>query len=170
MEIERIIEQLERNAPAIAALVSGLPAEEASWKPSAARWSMLEVVCHLLDEEREDFRVRIELTLRSPAEPWPAIDPPSWVVERGYADRDLDESLRALLEERQRSVSWLRELNAPDWDARYEHPTLGTLRTGDLLASWLAHDFLHLRQLTDLHWLIHAARSAPYGTAYAGEW
>ena len=170
MEIERIVDQLEHNGPAIAALLHALPAEQASWKPSAEQWSTLEVVCHLLDEEREDFRARIELTLKGSDEPWPGIDPPSWVVERGYADRDLEETVRAFLEERRRSVAWLRALSAPDWNACYEHPTLGSLRTGDLLASWLAHDLLHIRQLTSLQWLFHTARSAPYETAYAGKW
>jgi hypothetical protein len=39
-----------------------------------------------------------------------------------------------------------------------------------LLASWAAHDALHLRQIARrLHGL--AARDAgPYGVAYAGEW
>jgi len=170
MEVDRLVDQLERNASAFSALVSGLPLEQTSWKPGADKWSVLEVICHLLDEEREDFRARLESTLRDPEKLWPAIDPPGWVVEREYAGRDLEETLSAFLDERRRSVSWLRALEQPDWGASYEHPVAGTLRTGDLVASWLAHDFLHLRQLARLHWQYHSVHAGPYKTSYAGEW
>ena len=29
------------------------------WKQSENKWSMLEIICHLYDEEREDFRSRL---------------------------------------------------------------------------------------------------------------
>jgi len=44
------------------------------------------------------------------------------------------------------------------------------LSAGDLLASWLAHDFLHLRQLTGLHWEYVSLLAKPYSTDYAGMW
>ncbi|MCB0058173.1 MAG: DinB family protein, partial [Caldilineaceae bacterium] len=62
---------MQRNAQRIAALVAGVPDEQARWKPDAESWSILEVVNHLLDEEREDFRVRIDYTLHRPGEKWP---------------------------------------------------------------------------------------------------
>ena len=57
---------LRRQARVIETQVSSLSAQEARWKPSEGRWSALEVVCHLADEEREDFRVRLDLTLHHP--------------------------------------------------------------------------------------------------------
>lgn len=170
MDEQRVIERLEANAEAIAALASGVPPEQAVWRPSPEAWSMLEVVCHLLDEEREDFRARIDLVVYRPGEIWPPIDPPGWVVDRAYATRDLDEVCQAFVAERARSAGWLRTLTAPDWDAAYEHPLLGRLRAGDLLAAWLAHDLLHIRQLTRLHWEHHRRHSAPFEVAYAGSW
>ena len=57
MELEQCVATMQRNAQRIAALVAGVPDEQARWKPDAESWSILEVVNHLLDEEREDFRV-----------------------------------------------------------------------------------------------------------------
>ena len=34
----------------------------------------------------------------------------------------------------------------------YHHPSGRTLKNGDFLASWLAHDLLHIRQITRLHY------------------
>jgi hypothetical protein len=39
-----------------------------------------------------------------------------------------------------------------------------------LLASWLAHDFLHIRQMARLHWEYLNSICPPFKTAYAGEW
>jgi hypothetical protein len=170
MNIEELIDRLEANAEVIAALVRNLPAESVSWKPSPEKWSILEVAAHLLDEEREDFRARIDSLLHRPDQEWSPIDPPGWVEERGYASRDLAETVRDFLSEREHSISWLRRLEAPNWQAAYQHPTLGQLRAGDLLASWLAHDFLHIRQLTGLHWQFHRHLMEPFEVSYAGNW
>ncbi|MBK7403801.1 MAG: hypothetical protein IPJ41_04000 [Phycisphaerales bacterium] len=57
-----------------------------------------------------------------------------------------------------------------DWNRAYHHPKLGSLRAGDLLAAWAAHDALHLRQIAKrMHEL--ASHDAPgFDAAYAGEW
>lgn len=162
-------DMLEQNGARIAALAAGVHVLQARWKPDAEAWSVLEVMSHLLDEEREDFRVRLDLTLHHPGEPWPAIDPGGWVTARYYNTRDLGETVAALAEERARSVAWLRGLEKPDWEASYEAPW-GPMRAGDLLAAWVAHDLLHMRQLVELLWAYAQGQMAPYTSRYAGEW
>lgn len=151
-------------------LLAEVSAEQARWKPSASEWSLLEVLNHLADEERDDFRTRLDLTLHHPGRPWPPIDPPRWAVERRYNERDPADSLADFLEERARSVRWLRGLEDFDPSAAHEHPKLGTLTAGDLLHSWLAHDLLHTRQMARLHHQYLVSRSSPETVAYAGSW
>ena len=119
-----------------------------SWKPSPEDWSILEIVCHLGDEEVDDFRKRVRLTLEQPGEPWPPIDPEAAAVERNYAGQDLAQALKRFLDERQQSLVWLRSLDDPDWDAAYDHPNHGPVPAGEIMASWAAHDVLHLRQIS----------------------
>jgi len=45
-------------------LTKDINTELAIWKPAPDKWSILEVVNHLYDEEREDFRQRLELVLK----------------------------------------------------------------------------------------------------------
>ena len=53
---------------------------------------MLEVIiCHLQDEEREDFREHLDLILHRQSEDWHMIDPQGWVVERKYNEQDFAE-------------------------------------------------------------------------------
>ena len=169
MNIDYCLQQMANDAQRIRSLVEGIDDTQARWRPDPESWSILEVVCHLLDEERKDFRVRLDLTLHKPGETWPGIDPASWVTEYNYNEQDLAASLQAFQEEREASLAWLKRLESPDWEATYEAPW-GPMRAGDLLASWVAHDLLHMRQLVELHWLYKEEQVEPYSTRYAGEW
>ena len=58
--------QLIDNAARIKALCGGVSTDNARWRPGTENWSMLEVINHLYDEEREDFRVRLNLIFTDP--------------------------------------------------------------------------------------------------------
>ena len=150
-------------------LVAGVSQAEARFKPTPETWSILEVVCHLYDEEREDFRPRLDIALHRPASSWPTIDPAGWVTRRKYNDRDLVQALDGLLTERESSLTWLHGLSEPNWDAEYSAP-FGPIKAGDLLASWVAHDNLHTRQLVELRRSRLLGMVAPYRVKYAGDW
>jgi hypothetical protein len=169
MHLDYVIDRMAANAGIFEILTKGMNAEQAGWKPTPDKWSILEVVNHLYDEEREDFRQRLELVLTDPTLAWPPIAPQEWVTTRAYSERDMDESVNNFLSERQKSLAWLRSLRSPNLESRHERAA-GSLSAGDLLASWLAHDFLHIRQLTRLHWQYLTANANPFQTEYAGPW
>lgn len=171
IDASAIIERLERGGAAIVALAGVASVHRARWKPAPEHWSILEVCCHLLDEEREDFRVRLRSTLEDAARPWPALDLVGVAEKRKYNERDLTTTLDEFVRERRLSVAWLRSLpESTDFCTAYQHPRFGLIHAGDLLASWAAHDALHLRQIAKrLHAM--AADDAPgFAIAYAGEW
>lgn len=170
MNADRLIEQMERDARRVQAMVEGIGDEQMRWKPDVKTWSLLEVVGHLLEEERRDFRVRLELLLHDPAAEWQPIDPQGWVTEHRYNEQDPATTLQAFLDERRASLAWLRSLAAPDWESAAPAPWGGQIRAGDMLAAWAAHDTLHMRQLVELQraWIVEL--STPYETGYAGEW
>jgi hypothetical protein len=169
MQNETLYQDLAQGAEIFRRLVTGITPEEARLKPEPQSWSILEVVCHLVDEEREDFRQRLDIILHRPADPWPPIDPVGWVTRRGYVERNLAEMLEKFLAERAKSLAWLRGLSAPDWEAEYRTP-FGTMKAGDMLSSWVAHDNLHMRQLVELRRSRIINITEPYHVRYAGEW
>jgi hypothetical protein len=169
MRLDVLRRELAQGAETIQGLVAGIAPAEARVRPAPEAWSILEVVAHLLDEEREDFRPRLDLVLHRPHETWAPIDPPAWVTARGYNDRELGATLSAFLAERERSLAWLAGLTAPDWSREYQ-ASFGPITAGDLAASWAAHDLLHTRQLLELRRARLLALAAPHRTGYAGEW
>ncbi|HEY7204362.1 MAG TPA: DinB family protein [Methylomirabilota bacterium] len=169
MRLDLVRRELAQGAETIAALVAGVSLEEARRRPAPDAWSLLEVMGHLLDEEREDFRPRLDVVLHRPSEAWPRIDPGGWVAARRYNERDLAETLQGFLLERERSLAWLGGLTSPDWSREYQAP-FGPITAGDLLASWPAHDLLHTRQLVELRRARLLTQIAPHRTQYAGDW
>ncbi|MBX3014888.1 MAG: DinB family protein [Caldilineaceae bacterium] len=170
MHLLAIARQLTQQAQTIRSLATGLTEAQARWQPTPADWSILEVINHLYDEEREDFRQRIDYLLHRPGEEPPPIDPVGWVTARAYNQRNLVQSLQNFLDERAQSVAWLHGLSAPAWGNAYPHPAGFSLSAGELLVAWAAHDLLHLRQLVGLHYSWHQAQVAPLSLAYAGDW
>lgn len=170
MDPTTYVAALEANAPAIVALARAMPPDRARWRPSPDEWSTLEVINHLADEEREDFRLRLDTLLHRPGETPPPIEPSGWVVARAYNQRDPEESILRFLTERRDSLAWLRTLTAPDWSRSWQHPSGFGLRAGDLLVAWAAHDLLHLRQLVELQYRCRAADATPFEVGYAGPW
>ena len=163
------IDQLSRHGEVFRALLSALTPTEITFQPAPGKWSPLEVVCHLHDEEREDFRARLRSTLETPAEPWPTIDPAAWVTERKYMEQDFHAVLSKFLQERERSLSWLRGLADAQWDNYYLHPKVGPVSCELLLTNWVAHDLHHIRQLVNLRYgYLHSISTVPLD--YAGTW
>jgi hypothetical protein len=169
MDSEFFIEVLHKNSHRIFEIVDGISDDQARWKPSSSDWSILEVINHLYDEEKEDFKIRLDITLHKPDKDWPPIDPEGWVQEREYNSRDLGDSVRGFLEVRERSIHWLKTLSSVDWNAVYQAP-FGEIAAGDIFASWVAHDLLHTRQLIELHWAYTTHKLEPYSVDYAGSW
>jgi hypothetical protein len=172
MELEFCIKKLADQAVILRSLLAGVSQEQASLKPDPETWSMLETLNHLYREERHDFRARLEHVARQNGFAWPPIEPPGF-VEWAFDKNDPAQVLQGFLDERQKSLSWLRSLESPDWNASVEVSFVDSKRTftaGEFLVSWVAHDLLHIRQLVELHWAQVSRAAQPYSVEYAGGW
>ncbi|HET6463823.1 MAG TPA: DinB family protein [Candidatus Krumholzibacteria bacterium] len=161
---------LHATSRAIEALTSGLAPEVAreSWAPG--KWSVNEVLGHLADEERNDFRARIDSMLRKASDSWPPIDPERTVRESNFNQKSLDALRTDFMRERGQSLEWLAGLHDAKWETSYHHPKMGDFTAASMLCAWAAHDLMHLRQIERILFE-HLRRSAdPDRTDYAGEW
>lgn len=170
MDINELISKLGKNGAVFESLFKNISKDQIHWKPSEQKWSMLEIACHLLDEEKEDFRQRIDFTLHKPGEQWPPINPHGWVTVRDYAGKNFKETVSTLHIERKKSAEWLNGLKNPNWENSYQHPVAGELNAKQLLANWLAHDLLHIRQITAMNFMYLQEKSSPFKLDYAGNW
>lgn len=164
-----IFRELENNGIVFQTLLSELEKEQILFRPTREKWNLIEIICHLYDEEREDFRARLLHVLDTPDKPLPSIDPQGWVVTRNYIQQDFESTLGKFLNERRESVRLLKSLQNPDWSLAYTHPKFGPMSGKLFLSNWLAHDYLHIRQVlyTKHSWL---KMQTGEDLKYAGEW
>ena len=162
---------MERFGKTLPTVVNGISIDDARWKPTGEDWSILEILRHLGDEEVDDFRTRLRLTLENPAQEWPGIYPSDWAVQRKYNEANFDEAVSRFVDERAASIKWLRGLREDvDWSIAHQHPKVGPIRAGDLLAAWAAHDCLHLRQISKRLYQLTQRDAGAFSVRYAGEW
>ena len=169
MEFKVLYQELVNSTEMIRALLAGVSQEEAQVKPSLGSWSILEVTCHLYDEEREDFREHLDFILHRQHEEWHPIAPQAWVKLRKYNERNFKAMMSKFFRERAKSLLWLKGLKNADWNITYKSKW-GSMRAGDMFASWVAHDNLHVRQLVELRRYRIESITQPYAIIYAGDW
>ena len=149
------------------ALLAGCDDEAARTRPAPGEWSPVEILCHLRDEETEDFGARVRVIVGGAAEFAP-IDPARWAEERRYREAGLADVLEGLHSRRRASLDMLASVAPETLNGSRPHRRLGRLSGLDVLAAWVAHDRIHLAQLAGTLARIWALRWADLRTEYAG--
>src|SRR5512143_1480918 len=128
MHFDTLFVELVDSTNMINALLAGVGEDDARTRPTPEAWSILEVVCHLYDEEREDFREHLRFILNPQGE-WHRISPQVWVAERRYNERKLRDMKDKFFGERSQSLDWLKSAEKADWETSY-NSQFGTLTAG----------------------------------------
>ena len=169
MEYFTLLQEITNSTEIIRSLLAGITQEDAIVKPTPEAWSILEVACHLRDEERADFRARLDSILHRPAEPFATINPQEWVTERKYNEQNFEQIKESFFAERAQSLEWLKSLESADWEITHTDE-YGSITAGEMFSCWVAHDNLHIRQLVELRRARIEKITQPYPIEYAGEW
>ncbi len=163
MDFNTLYQELQNSTEMIRAFLAGISQEEARVKPNPESWSILEVVCHLYDTEREDFREHLDFILHRQKEEYHAIDPQAGSEEYKTNFENEGEVLR-----QRKNRLMARGNSNSDWD----HLTsqYGSVSAGEMFSCWVAHDNLHLRQFVELRRYRIENITKPYPIEYAGDW
>jgi hypothetical protein len=159
--------ELARFPAILDAAVAELAPERWRARPASDQWAPVEIVCHLRDEEAEDFGARVRVILEGGTRFAP-IDPEGWAMARRYRDADPAEALATFRAHRAANLAMLAGAAPERFAASGESPSGLRLSGLDLLAAWVAHDGLHLRQLAGTLTREWADRWAPLRADYAG--
>ncbi|MCY7361690.1 MAG: hypothetical protein LH629_06420, partial [Ignavibacteria bacterium] len=74
------------------------------------------------------------------------------------------------ISERKKSVEWLKNLEVIDWNIKAVHLKFGEFTAYQMLCNWLAHDYLHMRQIVKLKYHMLESGLSIEKLGYAGEW
>ncbi len=137
---------LEATPGVLQSLVSALSAASWARAPAAQEWSMIELVCHLRDTEREVHRLQIKTLLEAVMPFVPRPDAAVWAKQRQYSNEDGPQALREFIEARIASLNQLRGLAGDIWDREARHAIFGPTNFAEVIGFMADHDRMHLQQ------------------------
>ncbi|HNW60496.1 MAG TPA: DinB family protein [bacterium] len=109
-----ILRALEEQATQLAGLMDGVPPEREEFRYAPDKWSVREVLGHLIDGERV-FGYRAFCISRGETAPLPSFDQSQYITRSDYKERSVAELMQEFLLIRRTNVLFLRRLSEADW-------------------------------------------------------
>ncbi|MBZ0298844.1 MAG: HAD-IA family hydrolase [Anaerolineae bacterium] len=144
---EAIEPQLRGNLGALFGLLDGVQPNHWHQRPDPNEWSILEIVCHLLESEDRVQRPRLERILLEDNPFLSAPKPPPGPGAVQPCDDDGDHAAKRFAERRQQTIDWLQQLTPGDWHRPARHSIFGLTSLLEMAHFTAQHDRLHLNQL-----------------------
>jgi len=138
---------LRAVAAELTAELGALPEVVVRHHPAPGEWCAKEVLGHLIEAERRGFAGRIRTILAEDRPKFVGWEPADVARERRDCERDVRELLVEFGALRDESANLVTGLRVADLSRGGDHPKVGFLTVGDLLAEWVHHDRNHLRQI-----------------------
>ncbi|MFC4619397.1 DinB family protein [Camelliibacillus cellulosilyticus] len=142
-----ITQVLKEQSKATAELLDGLTDEQASFRYEKGKWSIKEVIGHVIDTERV-FSYRLLAIARGEMASLPGFDQDAYVEAASFDQTSFNALLDHFSAVRQATVCLLRSLNARDWIKK------GNANGADITVRALAyimagHELHHRRIIKD---------------------
>jgi hypothetical protein len=129
--------------------VADLPDEELSVFPFPEKWSIKEIVFHLLDSELIGA-IRFRQTITQSEGSFPFYNQDIWTKKLQYQNRDiyeLEDSIRMFTLLRKASARLLESIEEDQWKLTGVHPERGVLTLRQLLEIYADHSERHIDQI-----------------------
>lgn len=141
------ISMLEKTPAILETLLRDLSTDLLQWKPAPERWSIAEVLAHLVViEQLYETRARRIINEHSPTLT-KYVPPDELEVRKKSAEEHLEEFVAL----RRAFVFFLHAVPTAVGSRTAEHPVLGMINLSELLHELANHDLGHLRQIAELY-------------------
>ncbi|MCP4138959.1 MAG: HAD hydrolase-like protein [Chloroflexi bacterium] len=132
---------------ALKGMLAGIPSGAWTEFSDPDEWTLVEILSHLRDVEREVNLPRFQTFLNEENPFITANDPDRWVSERVYAKNDGEAVLQEYVDARLETLEALKKLSAEDWQRAGRHAIFGPITLQEQLGFMVEHDRVHLRQI-----------------------
>ncbi|MBN1200286.1 MAG: HAD-IA family hydrolase [Anaerolineae bacterium] len=146
LESAQIVPRLSGNMAALLDAASEIPGTFWHMRPDVNEWTPVEVLCHLVDSEREVQRPRLQTICREDNPFLSAPHPPPGPATRTCPVDGWQVAL-TFAAERQKTLDFLNGLDASAWDRPARHSIFGPTSLLEMANFTAQHDRLHITQL-----------------------
>lgn len=152
---QRMLRQAEGQEPLkvqaatpkkIKTLLKGQSAAKLRKRPAPDKWSVAEIVTHLLDAELVGG-YRMRTILGAPGIPIAAFDQDVWAASGHYAQRDAHRSLQHFTALREANLALLKTLTSEQWKHYGMHAERGQESIEHIVTMFAGHDVNHIKQI-----------------------
>jgi len=150
------LEVLAETPATLRQAVKGLMPQQEAAREMPGKWSVRQVVQHLVDSELVGgFRYRMVLAHDAPE--LPGFDQDLWAERLGYQDIDLATALDEFTMLRQANLRLLRRATPEDLQRVMRHSERGDEPLGQMIRMYAGHDLVHLAQIRRIREAIRAS-------------
>jgi uncharacterized damage-inducible protein DinB len=147
-ERRRYFETLAATPQALKAAIRGLPKKVLVFTPAPGKWSILEILCHMRDMERDAYLARYRRILTEDEPHLPDLNGEALAIERDYRSAKAPEVVREWLSLRRENLQMLRKAGRVQWARAGVHETAGRLTMEDIIRRHaVGNDEAHLSQI-----------------------
>jgi len=145
----RRLEPFARGHCALGKDAEGVSVETFTWKPAPDRWSIAEVLKHLLGIDGV-YTARAQRMLIEESPKFEKYDPAAASSETHSLRHSGEDDLVAFVEARGGTVAFLSMLPPSAGQRSAQHAEIGKFTLSEMLHEWANHDLGHLRQIAEL--------------------
>jgi hypothetical protein len=145
-ERRTLIERFARGAEELEDALRAIPREAWSWKPAPDRWSIHEIVVHIVDSEVNGY-IRCRTLVAEPGKTVMAYDQDLWAAELSYDEQSVGESLELFRLLRITTHRLLQSIPDSAWNHTVHHPERGMMMLDDWLPMYADHIPGHIAQM-----------------------
>ena len=150
-ERARHLETLAATPTALKEALRGVPRKLLLFTPAPGKWSILEILCHLRDMEREGYLERYTRILAENEPRLPDLNGDALAIERDYRGQKAGEVLRDWMRLRRESLRLLKRSKPEQWRRAGIHETAGRLTIDDFVVRHaVGNDTAHLAQIDSI--------------------
>ncbi|MGH9368528.1 MAG: DinB family protein [Thermoanaerobaculia bacterium] len=149
-KLETLLLTLESTPALLARAIREFSPREATRRPAAGGFSLVENVWHLADLEREGYGVRIRRLLTEEEPTLSNFDGDRLARERDYQGRSLAEGLAAFSLARHRNLERLRAVPSAAWNRAGFQESVGRILLADVPRLMAEHDRSHTEDIRAL--------------------
>jgi uncharacterized damage-inducible protein DinB len=149
-DLDRIarLKTLAETPAQLKVALKGVPRKMLLWTPGPGKWSILEIVAHLRDMERDAYIARYRRILAEDNPTLPDLDGDVIAIRDDYRSVKLPDLMRDFVKLRKECLKLLKSVKSAQWERVGTHETAGPLSMGDLLRRQaVGNDEAHLGQI-----------------------
>jgi DinB superfamily len=138
---------LYKNGPELLdSCLQSIPGEALEYKAGPDRWSIHEIVVHIIDSDINSF-LRFRKAIAEPGDNVPVYDENQWIKKLFSPKMEIPFLLELLHVYRRYTGILLDTVGEDAWIGRIIHPENGEMTLDDVLNLYAAHIPVHIRQI-----------------------